>query len=234
MKTINIINYDKAVLLSGGYNYIYPENSFASCIHRKLVCGDAIDKLFIPWRYISGESLARELSLAKSEKNRCLTATFAENMGLQAWQLVLNPIKRWASQFGREIIIVPVPSRSGFPKLLSEVLAGMLQDDLVLVKRSPQNVLKRVDPHFQIKKIIKWSDRQEVSSSLVSSIHEVGSKKAALLVDDVVASGNTLRACAEHLRTQGVSEIGAAVLCAHLEIYFDQFQQYFENGRMIV
>jgi hypothetical protein len=201
--------YDHATL-------VYPHLGYWGQRHMRFIHQELLNPLFIARRYESRQGLAAIFRRFKTVPPCDPLPTRSIEVCEQIWEPVLPRIERWARPLNGGISVSPVPSASGLSERFAYIISSWLARRGVPV--SAQNLLGRAPTGRQIKEIGSWSDRIRAAEGIFA-LRRRPLTRAVLLIDDVTASGSSLRACVQLLRSSGVPEIAGAVASADLTTY---------------
>jgi predicted amidophosphoribosyltransferase len=139
----------------------------------------------------------------------------------EIWKPVLPRIERWADSHNDRASLAPVPSSSGLSERFAHFIWFWLASRGVHVR--VELPLRRQATDRQIKDIDDWPERLRAASRMFTLRH-AASTSTVLLIDDVAASGSSMRACACLLRRSGASVVAGAVASADLTAYIARFR----------
>jgi predicted amidophosphoribosyltransferase len=194
----------------------YPVGSSVATVHSTYIRGNEIDAIYVAWLYQSLKPFAWSIRQLKALAPALHSSSAAAKLADLIWTPILDDILRWAWTMQRPTAVIPVPSTTGLSELLGQRLAFLLA-----IKDTPmckyQALLERRWRDVQVKQLANWRSRERFSFDAFR-LHAGGLRgfDSAIIVDDVIASGSSLRACASTLRAEGMHHIVAAAACADL------------------
>lgn len=208
-------NLSLAMATNGELVEHYPVGSSLTEAHASYIRGNEIDDIYVAWLYESLKPFAWSIRRLKALVPALHSSSTAIKIADLVWAPILDDIIRWVRSIHRPTAVIPVPSTTGLSELLAQRLAFLLtvQASLICGYQTP---IERRWRDIQIKYLTNWDSRRRFSLNafrLRSGLQGLG---AAIIVDDVIASGSSLRACASLLRADGIRHIAAVAASADL------------------
>jgi len=190
------------------------ESSDQAAAHLLWVRGELLDTLTVGWRYQTRRELARQVHQLKASAKLGISEPCYSFCQL-SWPLLADHIETWLRSFAiTDCVVIPIPGRSGLSEIFASVVCQQLRQTHSSIDLY-RGALRRVGI-MEVKSIWKWEDRREAAPSMFQ-LSRASIPSSVLLVDDVVASGGSLRACAELLRRVGARNVGALTLCGDVD-----------------
>jgi adenine/guanine phosphoribosyltransferase-like PRPP-binding protein len=181
--------------------------------YRSFVCGNALRELIVSYEYVRGAKLPKLIRQTKEASGGIPGRTIAIAEALV--EASIADIKRWLGAARIETVVCPVPSSSSLSATVARIVSARCGVKIPVAR------LLAARPTDVPVKTLAWPLRERAVGNRLIVSDRVPPVRV-LLVDDVVASGSSMRVAARFMRERGAADVGALALCAETRTFLEE------------
>lgn len=166
--------------------------------YERYISRSSLSELHVGWQYESGSDFAGFLRRTKNASSTYGSSDRTLDTIGKLWSPVVTSLLS-SLPVGESVSVLPLPSRSDLNRHSATMITAALSSAglAVQLSKTPQRTIK----HVEMKYIHDWKARCSVATSYRADVHQAR-RSTLILVDDVVASGSSLRAVAATLDSE--------------------------------
>jgi len=177
--------------------------------------GSDIDSFFIGWMCERGSFFAYLYKFMKNQAKNNRSLEVAEEIAQAGFPIILPQLKKVMNP-NTTYAVVPIPSRHHVSEAITQVLIDIINNQSPGYKLTYAPIIKK-DKLVSLKEIPNWREKNSVAEGLfLPRKRQSHSGQSAILVDDIVTSGASMRACAKILTSIGYKKVIAVSLATNM------------------